>query len=158
MSLPRVLDEDFVFEGLNPKLSDLVVWDCQAVERVNSVALANWIRCFRRLDPRQQYIFRGVPRRIVEIFNNVADFLPNFYRVESFNFPYSCEFCDHEEDEFLVRGKHYLEAQSATSHSVTRIAAQLNCPGCQGMMEPTVKPEVYLRFLTYREADAISKA
>lgn len=156
--LPSVLDESYEFRALNPRVSDLVVWDCQSVERVNSVGLSNWIQCFRNLDPRQQYVFRKVPRRIVEIFNNVCDFLPTFYRVESFYFPYSCEFCDHEEDEFFVRGKDYLEAQSATSHSVSRIPAQLNCPKCQGMMEPTMKPEVYMRFLSYREADAISKA
>ena len=154
--LPPSVDEFTDFSHLQPRLSQLIVWDCSQIERVNSIGLQRWIECFRRLDSRQQYIFRKVPRRVVETFSNVIDFLPPYSRIESFYFPLECVSCEHEEHELLRRGKDYLEAQGKNTAAVARPPLQLNCPKCQGMMESAVQTNIYLRFLNYRDATSES--
>lgn len=145
--MPRVLDEDFPFEAIQPRLYQLVVWDCSQLERVTSEAVAKWMRFFRERDSRIQYKFKNVPRRLVEVFNNTKNFLPENFRVMSFAWPMGCDICEYEADEMVERGKDYLEAAKVSTEPTLRLPLELNCPNCQGMMEPAVNENSYLRFL-----------
>ena len=144
--LPEQLDETLKIE-LRPRLSQLVVIDASSVKQVRPEGLQILIHFFRTLDSRIHFAFRNMPSVLIKAFNRTADSLPPIYKVENFEWPMECFDCEFSEMEWVERGKDYLESQNANDSGVINLPMQLNCPSCQGMMEPAEKLESYLRFL-----------
>lgn len=152
---PKVLHSDFRFDLIQPRPYQLVIWDCILTERFTAEGVAKWIEFFRDNDPQTQYIFKNIPKRLVDIMNRTQGFLPENCRFTSFEWPMECESCDHAENELVFRGKDFLESSSQDMPELLKLPMQLNCPNCQGMMEPAVDMKSYLKFL--KKKNAISK-
>jgi hypothetical protein len=144
--LPQTLDESFDFPKEEPKLRHIVVLECKAVRHVSSAWAAKFVNWHRKLHPKQQYAFRNCPRKMIDLMNFVVGFLPKDVVIESFEAPYECTNCGHEQSETMARGKDYVEAQPGCA-PLLRIPFELNCDKCPGMMEFSVLENIYLRFL-----------
>lgn len=144
--LPQTLDESFEFPVEEPRLSQIVVLECENVRHVSSAWAAKFVNWHRRLDPKTQFKFRNCPRKMIDLMNFVVGFLPEDAVVESFAAPYECLNCGHEQFEVMARGKDYLEARQGEA-AILRIPFELNCDKCPGMMEFSVLENIYLRFL-----------
>jgi hypothetical protein len=146
-----MVDEHTPWPTAKVSLSTRIIFDCGAVELVNSIGAARWIDWMREFDPAQQFVFRRCSRKIVDLINYIPEFRPQEGVVESFALPYECAQCRHEEIEWVERGRHFLEAQNGEGPQLL-IPPQLNCSKCQGMMEFSVLEKIYLRFLYPRHA------
>jgi len=150
LGLPATLDESFSFGTVRPKLSQVVVLDCSAVNHVSSAWASKWINWHRSLHPEQQFVFRQCPRKFIDMINFIDGFLPENSTVASFVAPFECQLCHHESPEMMVRGRHFVESVSGEP-PITRIPFRLNCDRCPGTMEFAVLEKTYLRFLNFAD-------
>jgi hypothetical protein len=137
------------FPEMKLRLSQRVVMDCEGLRHISSYAIMQWSRWMKSFDPRQQFVFRNLPPRAVDILNLVDDFLPTECTIENFYVPYECQSCDHEELYLARRGKEYLETQ-AEKAAILRLPTEINCPKCKNGMTMGVWQSKFLRFLEKR--------
>lgn len=158
----ELTDEDFIIElsghldeGLHLpenklRLYQRVVFECDQLMHVNSLATQIWAVWMRSMPNGQQFVFRKVRPRIIHIFNVFSGFLPPEAIVESFYMPYECEKCGYEILWLARRGNEYLEAVSGASAKL-RFTKEINCTKCTGQMTLGFWEDKYLNFLNLKE-------
>ena len=101
--------DDVEFPTTQPKISSRIVFDCGELRHISSYAIQKWSRWMMNFNPRQQFVFRKLPERLVNLFNQVKGLLPKEYIIESFSVLYFCDSCGNEETYLAERGKDFLE-------------------------------------------------
>lgn len=144
------LDEGSSFPENKLRLYQRVIFECDQLVHVNSMATQAWARWMQSMPPEQQFVFRKMRPRIVHIFNIFSGFLPANAIVESFYMPYECDNCEHEELWLACRGQEYLEATKGNPVKL-RFAKEINCTKCSGRMTLGFWEEKYLYFLNLNE-------
>jgi hypothetical protein len=139
-------DESVTFPKDKFRLSQRIIFDCGGVEHINSHSIQTWMIWMRQFDSRQQFVFKNVPQRVVDIINMVDEFLPPESTVESFFIPYECEKCAHEEFILVHRGKEFIE-RTVKSKAKMMFTKELNCPKCKSAMKISVIEKKYFQFL-----------
>lgn len=141
----RIEDTD-EFPKVQVRLAQRIVFDCRNLKFVSSYGAQKWSLWMRSFDPRQQFVFREVPERTVDIFNLLLNFLPANRTIESFYVPYQCDSCNHEDVLLARRGKEYIEAVDVNPAKVN-VPENINCQACKGQMTLGVWKSKYFRFL-----------
>jgi anti-anti-sigma regulatory factor len=152
VTLSGQLGEDTEFPKLNTRLSQRVILECDKISHLSSFAGQSWSNWMHKFDSRQQFVFRGVPPRVVDIFNLIEGFLPLEATIESFFVPYECETCGNEEDFLVKRGKDYLEAMNGEPAKLL-FPTEINCQKCKNAMRLGVWKEKFLRFLDHNQKE-----
>lgn len=137
------------FPDMRLRLSQRVIMDCQGLKHISSYAILQWAKWMHSFDPRQQFVFRNLTPRAVDILNSVSGFLPEDFSVETFYVPYECQKCEHEELYLARRGKEFLETQNEKA-AILRLPVELNCPQCKSSMIVGVWQNKFLSFLEKR--------
>ena len=140
------IDEETTYPNVSPRLSQRIVIDCEGISYINSYGIQKWSLWMRAFDERVQFVFRRVPRRLVELFNSIKDFLPKGAVVESFYVPFECDNCEHEEPYWAQRGRDYVEAYQNHKMRIV-LPDEINCPKCKGILKVGVWESRYFRFL-----------
>jgi anti-anti-sigma regulatory factor len=146
LELSGHLDESVEFPDVTLRLSQRVIIDCKTVSHINSYAAQMWSKWMKDKDPRQQFVFRNIPPRIVNKFNLIDGFLPSESTIESFYVPYECDNCEHEELVLAERGRDFIESQNENPAKLL-LAEEINCPKCKSGMKLGIWETKYLRFL-----------
>lgn len=139
-------DESVTFPKAKFRLSQRILLDCGGIQHINSHSIQTWMIWMRQFDSRQQFVFKNVPQRVVDIINMVDEFLPLESTVESFYVPYECDKCAHEEFVLVHRGKEFIE-RTEKSPAKMLFAKELNCPQCKSAMKISVIEKKYFQFL-----------
>jgi ABC-type transporter Mla MlaB component len=119
------------------KLAKQVVFDCERVDRMNSIGVGRWVQFLEQIGRGRSLAFEHCPPSFVDY----ANILPNFFcsgEVRSIFAPFTCGGrCGRAA---LV----LLETKGLTSAG---LAPQL-CGKCEGQLSVDVDAEDYLGFLT----------
>lgn len=140
------IDENVVFPEQRVRLAQRIVFECRDLHHINSYGAQIWSKWMRAKDERQQFVFRHVPPRVVDLFNLIEGYLPLETVVESFFVPYECDNCHYEELLLARRGHEYIEAMNKQSAKLL-LPTEINCPKCKHGMKLGVWESKYLRFL-----------
>jgi len=146
IELSGPLDEKIQFPDLSVRLRQRVIFECEKIEHVSSFAAQRWSVWMKSKDERQQFVFRKVPVRVIDLFNMVDGYLPPEVVVESFFVPYECAHCEHEEHVLARRGREYVEAAGGHKARIL-LPEEMNCPKCKNGMKLGAWEDKYLRFL-----------
>lgn len=90
------IDEDSNFSSLEGITADVMVFDLEKVNLINSCGIRDWIEFQKALSPNMKLIYRKCPQVIVEQLNIVKGFIRQNSEVESFYAPYFNEAKDEE--------------------------------------------------------------
>lgn len=134
------------FPYIKVKLSSRIILNFTKAGRLSEQGLVHWSEWIRSFDSRQQFVFRAVPARWMEIFQRTQGALPIDLVVESLYIPYVCDHCGAEENWLAVRGKHFVESHSGKT-SRTIFPDSFNCEKCKGLMKFGPWEEKFLKFL-----------
>jgi len=140
------IDEKVIFPQHKARLAQRIIFDCQNLHHINSYGAHIWSKWMKGHDQRQQFVFRHVPPRVVDLFNLVENYLPRESVVESFYVPYECETCHYEESLLAHRGREYIESINQNPAKLL-LPQEINCPKCKHGMKLGVWESKYLRFL-----------
>jgi hypothetical protein len=146
LEMQGALEEGAQLPALKPRLAKRVVIDFEHVDKINPEGLRLLSIWFRGFDQRQQFVFRRVPQRVVDIFNQVRELLPLEHIIESFYVPYQCATCEHTEEWLARRGKDYVEAADGRPLKLN-LPTTINCSTCKNLMKIEVWESKYFRFL-----------
>ncbi len=137
------------FPSLQPRLAQRIVFECNDLKFVSSYGAQAWALWMQSFDARQQFVFRDVPERAIDIFNLIANFLPSEHVIESFYVPYQCDSCKYETTWLARRGKDYVEAVGDKPAKIN-MPPTLNCQACKNQMTIGVWGSKYFRFLEHQ--------
>lgn len=155
------LDESITLPTKKFRLSQRIIFNCEKAAHISSYAAQTWSRWMHTQDQRQQFVFRAVSPRIVDLFNLIEGFLPQEAVIESFYVPYECEACSHEELLLARRGREFIEALGDQPAKLL-LPQEINCPKCKSGMKLGVWESKYLRFLNspnhHKGSQLLSKA
>lgn len=149
VSIAGVVDESIEFPTLEKLPHGILRIHLDQVTRLNSMGLRSWILWMKTI-PKQMLIeFHGCARGVVDQMSILDGFLPLSARVQSFQLPYRCSQCEHEELVLAVRERDFMEATSDFKEKVL-LPETRSCPQCKGTMEWDIIPERYFSFLRRR--------
>ena len=154
------LGDDVEFPNKKFRLSQRIIFNCENLRHLSSFAMQKWSRWMKSQDTRQQFVFRMVPPRTIDIFNMIDGYLPDESIIESFYVPYECESCGHEELLLARRGREFVEALGHNAPKLL-LPQEINCPKCKSGMKLGVWEAKFLRFLSHlqlpNDSDEINK-
>jgi hypothetical protein len=141
------INENADFTELRRQLHGDVELDLEAIARVNSCGVREWVNFVRALDANVSVLhFARCSPTVVLQLNTIFNFRGRA-RVESFLAPYVCEVCHVDEYRLLVVSEHFPDR--AHPH-----VPAFRCGRCGGVMVFDELPERYLSFLVEEAGDA----
>lgn len=142
------INENVDFTELRRQLHGDVELDLEAISRVNSCGVREWVNFVRALDANVTALkFARCSPTVVLQLNTIFNFRGRA-RVESFLAPYVCEVCHVDEYRLLVVAEHFPDrADRAHPH-----VPAFRCGRCGGVMVFDELPERYLSFLVEESA------
>jgi hypothetical protein len=87
------LNESAEFPEFAANISKLILLDCERLEGLNSVAIANWIRWMDGVTAHTEVRLQFCQRQVINSVSTVPQMLPQNSSVESFYVPYFCDGC-----------------------------------------------------------------
>ncbi len=132
------INENADFEELKRKVRGDVTLDLEAVTRINSSGVREWVNFVRGLSVERLRFARCSPTVVLQL-NTIYNFRGNA-QVVSFLAPYICEVCSVDEYRLLTLDDHFPDRQFAQVPS-------FRCGRCGGVMVFDELPERYLSFL-----------
>lgn len=144
------LDETVKFPQMKVRLSSRIIFNCRELGHMNSMGAQIWSKWMGGFDQRQQFVFREVPPRVIDMFNLVKGILPKESTIESFYVPYECNSCGNEENLLVIRGKDYVESMNGQKANLL-FPTEINCSKCKNSMRLGVWESKFLRFLEAKE-------
>jgi len=131
------IDESTDIQSLLPGVADAVIYDLDAVKRITSYGVLQWVKALKELRTKYYGFMRCRPC-IVRQFNMVAGFGKQG-EVLSIYLPYFCEACDAEFETLLDLRADFAVAQSGTPPDV-------RCATCNTVADFDDVPKSYLSF------------
>ena len=138
VSLSGVIDADFKAEALADDLSGPLVIDFDAVSRITSFGVREWVKALRIIDSTYVAFVRCRPA-IVAQFNMVTGFAGGGDLL-SFYAPYLCEACDHAFEDFVDVRRQYDKLSAFEAPDAV-------CPQCGEPAEFDDFPEEYFDYI-----------
>ncbi len=135
--LEGTIDESTDSQALVPGAAEVVVYDLDAVKRITSYGVLQWVKALKELRARYYGFMRCRPC-IVRQFNMVAGFGKQG-EVLSVYLPYFCSACDAEFETLLDLRADFVIAQTASP-------PEARCPTCRAMAEFDDVAKSYLAF------------
>lgn len=129
------IDEHADFTPLRGQLRGVVDFDLGAIRRINSCGVREWVNFVRDLPEVSALTFAACSTAFVTQLNMIYNFRGPA-RVRSFQAPYACDACGHDEDQLVEVG-----ADRRVELPTPR------CPRCGEPMQFDDLPERYLSFL-----------
>ncbi len=136
LRLAGPIDETASLHGVGPILAPVVV-DLGHVTLINSRGVREWVKFLRALTPRGSVSLRHCPACMVSQFNLVRGAASDVV-IESFDAPYACEACGHQD---------MLELEPAVHLPSGSDPPTFPCERCGGAMRFDDFPESYFMFL-----------
>ncbi len=133
------VDENAGLERLRPHLEGRVVFDLEAVRRMNSAGVREWVNFVRNLPQVSELVFERCSPTIVSQLNMIYNFRGPA-RVRSFYAPYICEHCDVDVDVLLDVDTHFPDRDPAK-------VPPFQCPKCGRPLTFDDIPERYFAFV-----------
>jgi anti-anti-sigma regulatory factor len=149
VSIIGAINENTTFAELDLNGAKEIHLDLKQVSNLNSMGLRNWLIWVKKLKGKAQMRFQNCPRVVVEQMAILQGFLPIGAIVDSFQVPYYCDSCGHEEQFMAFRGRDYMEATADTPEGV-KVPEIKPCPSCQLKMNIDIVPLKYFSFLKNR--------
>jgi prepilin-type N-terminal cleavage/methylation domain-containing protein len=140
------VDEYADFKKIPRPPNQRLVLDLAGVTMLNSVGLRTWVNWTRELRLPEGIFLRNCPPPVVHQMNILDGFLPLGATVESFQIPYHCESCGHEENKTLERNKDFREATIGEKEKIV-FSESIPCSACSEAAEADIMPAKYLKFL-----------
>jgi hypothetical protein len=113
-----------------------VVFDCEAVGRINSIGVSGWASLLGDLSKRHVLAYTRCPAGFIDYVNLVDSFRAGG-TIESFYVPLYCKKCDR-------KGSVLVESLAANPAGPL---PTVPCPKCAAPMQPEVEAEDFLQFL-----------
>lgn len=142
------INESVNFKNIKLIPGKHLIIDLSGIRLLNSVGLRSWVLWARELDYAVVSL-RRCPNPVVNQMNILDGFLPLRAVIESFELPYMCESCGHEESHWAMRGKDYYE-RTADKAEWVKVKESIPCPKCGEKADLDVLPLKYFGFLKGR--------
>lgn len=140
------MDEHSDYSSIDMQFTDIVVFDFNNVEHINSTGIKHWVQWIAKIhdsNPSLKFYFVNCPKPIVDQINMVDGFLPPNSIVKSFKVPYFCEVCDKDITCTFVLGREYNFQEGKLILNIP----DNSCDRGDCEMEPDVVEQKYFKFL-----------